>query len=136
MAVFRDEFPDWSVFVSSWVCSEADFSKKIINLRKYQDVEKRLYVFLHEVGHVLLCSRDDYDTRFELVEQRRYGTDGYKINRVEEEIEAWNEGFKFAKKYKLLINKKKFERTKTKLIKSYFNWALGRVENLRGELDE
>lgn len=133
MAVFQEQYPDWSVFVSTWVCSEADFSKKIINLRKYQDVEKRLYIFLHEIGHVILCSRKDYSTRFELVEQRNYATDGYKINRVEEEIEAWHEGFKFAQKHKVMIDKRKFERTKTKLIKSYLNWALGRLENIKGK---
>lgn len=131
--VFTEQYPDWTVFTSSWVCSEADFSKHVINLRKYQDVEKQLYVFLHEVGHVILCSRKDYQTRFELAEQRNYGTDGYKINRVEEELEAWHEGYKFAVKHKLMFDKKKFERVKTKLIKSYFNWALGRLENIKGK---
>lgn len=133
---FLDDFPDWTVFESAWVCSEADFSKKTINLRKYHNAEKRLYVFLHEIGHVLVCEGEDYSVRFRLVENKSYSSDGYKINRVEEEIEAWAKGWGYAQNCKVYIDMKKFDRLKTKLIKSYFNWALGRTENIKGNDDD
>ncbi len=63
----------------------------VITINTLKDKQHQLFVLLHEAGHVVLRSRDDFDEMFP----------GIKTSRVEvlkEEIMAWEEARKLANK--------------------------------------
>ena len=63
----------------------------VITINTLKDKQHQLFVLLHEAGHVVLRSRDDFDEMFP----------GIKTSRVEvlkEEIMAWEEARKLADK--------------------------------------
>ena len=63
----------------------------VITINTLKDKQHQLFVLLHEAGHVVLRSRDDFDEMFP----------GIKTSRVEvlkEELMAWEEARKLADK--------------------------------------
>ncbi len=89
--------------------------------------EKQVFFLLHECGHHLIGDKEKHE-RFGM----GYSQDDPNVKRtfhnrcdiVDEELEAWYRGFKLARRLYLWINKERFDKTRTKMLKSYFAWAL------------
>ncbi len=96
----------------------SDIEFNIIRLKKRDDEEKMLFYFLHELGHVRVCLRRDYETKFNnmicALDTRRYNTNAYRIGRLQEEILAWDEAFELAKELRLKIDYERMECEKNK----------------------
>jgi hypothetical protein len=105
-------------------CWSDEHDKPLIVVCTSQSVERMYYVFLHEIGHLLGRVEDSANWCKKYPELLR--TSGvktssklYKIARVQDEIEAWNLGFEFAKKHRLEINLKKWNRLRSECLTGY-----------------
>jgi hypothetical protein len=85
----------------------------------------KLFSILHECGHAILFTTHGYNVQFKsLVIARRH--DGrhaksliYKYKKIKEEIDAWEEGYKLAKKLKIRINKKEYDKYAARWVHTY-----------------
>lgn len=100
-----------------------DYDKKEIGLCENQN--SLIYSFLHECGHVIIEKRDTYHIDFKSV-HRAENIDGrhsrsnlYKYKKLREEMEAWEEGYKLAKKLKIRIKKDDYDVYAAKYFMTY-----------------
>lgn len=108
--------------------SYVDYDKKIIMITTRQKKEYQLYDLLHEVGHIRLDTAKDFD----IIEKRTKHSYvfhsfskpslTYKIQVLQEEIDAWNLGEKLAMTLNIQIDPRKFAQHKSKRIGSYVQW--------------
>ena len=122
--------PEYKVKVACNVQDSVDIdenSLKVIRLRKRVNEEKMIHIFLHEIGHLIVAKRKDYKTKFknmiEAAGARRYNRNAYRIGVLEEEILAWEEGFKLAKSLRMKLDYEAFDKTKNESIKTYARMA-------------
>jgi len=98
----------------------------ILNSRNH--IEKRLYILLHECGHILINSNTT-DRVFSLSHDTEAIMGGRKVSRerrvakITEEIEAWKRGETLARRLGIKIDEKKFDRIRADAIMSYIEWA-------------
>ena len=103
------------------------YSIRQIILNSRNHAEKRLYVLLHECGHLLINStkRD----RVFALSRSTEAVMGNKTTRkrrvavLSEEIEAWKRGERLAKRLGIDINEEKFDKIRADAIISYVEWA-------------
>jgi len=92
--------------------------------------EKQLYYLLHECGHHLIGFTEE-DERFGMgypfVNDPEVNTTfHHRLACLEEEIEAWNRGWKLSARLRLRILRADYDRVRVECIRSYVNWASGR----------
>lgn len=110
-----------------------DFSEKTIYINSQYKYENKLYTLLHECGHL----KTDKNLKTFLKYHPIYSTDqsdgrvikskAYKVCLVSEELKAWHNGFRLAKKLGFEINKKNYDKVMVDSVFTYISWA-GRVE--------
>ena len=111
-----------------------DFEKKIIAICPSYTLEKRIYYFLHELGHLLIAK----DRRYQA--EKAYGVLNFskksltsKVGEIEEEFEAWHRGRRLAKRLGITINRRVFEMVKSSALATYFRWATKDKKELRNQ---
>lgn len=105
---------------------KSHYHNNIITLSKHHKPEIQYYICLHEIGHAWMLDCDfTYQDRYPEMCRKplRYATVTYKIEKVQEEIEAWEVGKKLARSLGLRINKSKFEKIRAEYLTTYMNWA-------------
>ncbi len=104
------------------------FNCKQVALNSRNHIEKRLYILLHECGHILIDNNSS-DRMFSLSQQTEAIMGGRKHSRqrrvakLTEEIEAWKRGESLARRLGIEINEEKFDRIRADAIMSYIEWA-------------
>lgn len=93
--------------------------------------EKQLYYLLHECGHHLIGFKE-HDERFgmgypKVDDPDHNGTFHHRFACLEEEIEAWNRGWRLAKRLRLRLSRQDFDKVRLECLKSYVRWANGRT---------
>jgi hypothetical protein len=103
----------------------ADWSKKTISLKSRVNKEVLFYVFLHELGHMLLFQNNrSYSSKYkEVFDEFTGGAKPISLARIEEELDAWRTGFRLAQRLKLKVDRRNFEKTKAKYAMTYITWA-------------
>lgn len=98
-----------------------NFDNKRITLGNHHNDEMSLYYLLHEMGHVVLYNRKKtYKKHYQYFFENFSKTSMvYKVGILQEELDAWKEGLKLANRLKIKINRRKFEITKSRCIKTY-----------------
>lgn len=120
----------WEVIYEPHVSEEYTIAGKI-KLRSTRKTEVIFYMFLHELGHMLMRVKDrSYRRRYAIIFEGRYATDTYKITRVQEEMEAWDVGLRFARARGLKINDRKFQKVRAECLMTYLQWATRRKTNV------
>ena len=101
---------------------------KLITIQSDRRSEITFYYFLHEIGHMVMCqNKAGYQERYSAVFDDFHGnSQTYKIARVEEELEAWKTGLKLAKRLNLTVNRRNYEKIKSRCVTSYLSWAVNR----------
>lgn len=128
-AEYAEDVLLYDVYLCDVCAGLCDFTNRMILISSRLGVEKRLYILLHEIGHVLIrqnwkkFERDYSDHAGVAQDGRKNKTSKFKISTIEEEIEAWKKAKKVAKKLNIKIDEKKFSQFKTKSLMSYINWA-------------
>lgn len=92
--------------------------------------EKQLYMLLHECGHHLI-GFDEHDERFGMgypyVEDSNINsTFQHRLACLEEEMEAWNRGWRLSKRLHLKLERPAFDKVRLYCLRSYIKWANGR----------
>jgi hypothetical protein len=97
--------------------------------------ETQLHDLLHECGHLILhLNHKKYRERFpysDMAEdlknlkhrKSRRKSKRYKIDEISEELEAWEQGKKLAKRLNILLDKEKYHRHMTEGVWSYIEAA-------------
>ncbi len=104
------------------------FNCKQVVLNSRNHIEKRLYILLHECGHILIDNNSS-DRIFSLSQQTEAIMGGRKVSRkrrvakLTEEIEAWKRGESLARRLGIEIDEEKFDRVRADAIMSYVEWA-------------
>ena len=108
--------------------SEADFVAKKLLIEADVKAEHTFYYFLHEIGHMLVCQNSKtYAAKYQPVYDGFHETSlTHKVNRVEEEYDAWKSGQRLARRLGLKINRREFEKLRTKCLASYMMWVVNR----------
>jgi hypothetical protein len=99
----------------------------LVNSRLSSEMKK--ITLLHELGHFLImqsrirnkgkeymCMTFDEYTDNPTNRRKRLGT-------IMEEIEAWQRGLKLAKRLKIRINTRKFDKERVRCLQTYVRWA-------------
>ncbi len=106
-----------------------DFTSRNIYVSSRLGIEKRLYVLMHEVGHVLIrWNWDKFEKEFSshaghYMDGRRSRSRDFKVSTLEEEFEAWKRGKRVAKRLGVVIDDEKFSKFKSSCLMSYINWV-------------
>jgi len=102
--------------------SYIDFNIESIMINRNLTKERKLYTILHELGHHIIHNKKVKKYNKTLGYQyKKFSKRSivYKITEIEEELEAWKQGYKLSKKLGLKINRSNFETYKASLISTY-----------------
>lgn len=110
---------NYSIYWGDEDCVLPSLSKIYITPGKYE-----LYSLLHECGHVKIFSKQNYTKRFGVIEKAEDNgnlkkTNIYKYQKMMEEIEAWEKGWRISKKLGIKINKKEYFKEAAKWVGTY-----------------
>ena len=103
------------------------YSSKEVFIDSRSHPEKKLYILLHECGHILI--ENSGRNRLYNLSQQVEPVMGQRVNRkkkvavISEEIEAWKRGESLARKLDIKINSGKFDKIRADAIMSYIEWA-------------
>lgn len=105
-----------------WSRSEDDGQAKIY-IPKNTSINNKLYTILHECGHHLVGYRyypQRYSEGYTLGCDKRYTkTLRYRVEVLDEELEAWHRGLLLAKRLGIYIDVEKYKLIRDKCIKRY-----------------
>jgi len=102
--------------------------KIIINRRLNK--KNKLYSVLHECGHLLVQKNVfSYEKRYKsqvdgLFDGRKRKSLRWRIDFLKEEYDAWDRGFKLAKRLKIPISKKNYYDYASKCLDTYCHWVV------------
>lgn len=108
--------------------NEADLIDNIVYLDPSLSKETRIYILLHECGHVLVFDNKQYHKKFPYLNKhffnmkpKRKETASFITEQLIEEMEAWQSGKRLAKRLNIKINEKKFHKRMIKSLYSYID---------------
>lgn len=119
----------WEVYFGRYQDKMESFSR-IIHINEQQKAENQLYTLLHECGHIIVFNRKDYKNNYPTANKMLLSSTinktiarskKFKIDELFEEMDAWREGRKLAKKLKIYINEKNFNDEMYKALQTYIN---------------
>lgn len=110
---------------------EVDFERKVVFLSLRSKPIYQVYSILHECGHVIIRGRksykEDFKSHIEVCENGARPTFRSSIEEVEEEINAWREGERLAKKLSIELDREEYYKYSSKWVMGYIVLAsLGR----------
>jgi len=111
----------WLVFESDE--NSASVTTKTVRIKRKATPETKVYFLMHELGHLALHERLDYQTKFGIALKARSDSNPHRTTRVYEEFEAWNAGEEIASMLKIELNQEKFARLKARCLMTYLEWA-------------
>jgi|TARA_R110002020_G_scaffold72542_2_gene186625 hypothetical protein len=123
----------WTVDIGYLNQDEMLPSSKLINISSRQGIEKQLYSFLHECGHLLIQANwENYEKAYPATARMyAYATTHkqlarspkYKVDCLSEEIEAWKRGKKLADRLGLYYHEGRYNDLMAKCVYTYVQWA-------------
>ena len=116
------------VFFVKMQCGTYHIGFKMVTISSTLSPVNQSIVLLHELGHHLV-GHDADDERFGAGYPRQNIPSAHKDFRhrlacIEEEIEAWNRGWKLAKRLDLRLERKEFDEFRVKCLRSYMKWGV------------
>lgn len=101
-----------------------DQNTKTVTVSGRLSPEKQIYVLLHECGHFLVGDNPRFGKGYpQAFDPKLNASFEHRLACLEEEIEAWNRGWKLAKRLGLRLDHAAFEKTRAICLKSYVNWV-------------
>lgn len=88
---------------------------KVVTINDTKTMQHQLFVLLHEAGHVILRSSEEFDQMFP-------GSKTSKVEILKEEVMAWEEGRKLANKLQIPL-KKDWEIHVRQAVMKYVHWV-------------
>jgi len=117
---------------------EIDTFEKEIRISSRFSIENQLYGLLHECGHLLLRSNEkryektylmtnEMDNR-KTLHRGLFKSKQCQVDIIAEEIDAWRQGKRLAKRLKIIINDKSYNKEMAKYVFSYVRSAYKKVQ--------
>jgi len=137
LAVVLSWCADHGITVNFTKKSGATFYNNVsrVDIAGRMSPERQLHSLLHECGHYLIGERtkkDRYGMGWTAVEDANVvKTMHHRLDVLEEEFEAWYRGLKLARRLKISLNKKRYDKTRIGQLKTYVDWA-ARVNGYSG----
>lgn len=107
-----------------------DFDNKIIFINSRQSAKRQYYALIHEIGHFLISKnkafyKNNHPVQYQInVEYKKpRPSKKQKVDKVLEEINAWNKGKELARRNKLYFKNNEYFGEVSESIYSYFKWA-------------
>lgn len=120
-------YPEWKLIFEPKAEDRVLTTTKIIYINKNHNPRRKLYILLHELGHVVLLTNSDYAIKYKrILNQKSYSKLTYRVGIVEEEIDAWNEGERIANKLLIPIDNH-FYVVKSNKLATYMKWASKKI---------
>lgn len=98
---------------------------KKIYINNSASKKTQYYTLIHEIGH-FLCYKNIFYVYPKDKTKKGYSTLSYKILKVQEEFDAWDEGHFFIQDNNLFIDKD-YDVIKAKSLSSYMIWATKKI---------
>ena len=117
---------------------EIDIFEKEIRISSRSSIENQLYGLLHECGHLLINNNEKrYKKTYimtNVIESRKtlhrglFKSKQCQIDIIAEEIDAWRHGKNLAKRLKININNKSYNKEMAKHVFSYVRLAYKKIQ--------
>jgi len=104
-------------------------TEKKIYVNKRLNKQNKLYSVLHECGHLLVQQNIfSYEKRYKsqvdgIFDKRKCRSLRWRIDFLKEEYDAWDRGYRLAKRLKIPINKERYYDYASKCLESYCEWV-------------
>lgn len=107
---------------------------KVVTLSSRASPEKMFHYILHECGHHLI-GMEEHHERFGKGyprggEPRAANNFEHRLACLEEEMEAWQRGWRLAKRLRIEADREEFDRTRSDCLRSYIAWAADKGDKL------
>jgi len=108
--------------------TEYDPEEEVIYLEDYENIEETVYSLLHECGHFIIQSRDNY---YEIYRDklRPFSSTEWFCGFMREEENAWKEGLALAFNLDLTINVESFEQLAHICLQHYLTAIQEQIKN-------
>lgn len=119
----------WHVLFGPGLKDEYFAEGQLIHVNSSASPPVQLVTLLHECGHILINTRRPYD-------EERFGrgwpladgpkskkNDIFRVAVIDEELASWEEGRKLARKLKIAVDGKLWDRLKSGSVMTYVKWA-------------
>tara|TARA_A100001515_G_scaffold139184_2_gene133570 strand:+ start:93 stop:497 length:405 start_codon:yes stop_codon:yes gene_type:complete len=109
-----------------WGKDEADayyYDVNCIGIRTTRRKEIQLFCLLHEAGHLILRKDENFKSNYPDV-HKDGRTQLSRVDTIKEEIDAWSEGRKLAKKLGIEIDDRRWNRYWKHQVYKYVKWAV------------
>jgi len=109
-----------------------DPDERKIYVKKRLSKHHRLYAGLHECGHLLVQQNIfSYEKRYKtqvdgVMDGRKRSSLRYRIDFLKEEYDAWDRGFRLAKRLGIYVNKDNYYNYASKCLGSYCQWVVAK----------
>jgi len=108
------------------IADEISYWDREITINSQHNIETKVYVLLHEMGHALAARGKYYAYKHSRANKKYARNVIDKVATVGEEFEAWDRGLMLAKRLGIQINRDKFDHEKSISLATWFKWALKR----------
>lgn len=103
---------------------EVDWSTRTVTGYRSQNQLHLLYSLLHECGHILVYNQTSYKKQFKSLfraerDSRHYKSNIYRYKKLKEELDAWEQGKRLAKKLKIEIDHDDYDQYAAKWFMTY-----------------
>jgi len=120
---------DIHVEIARDVDNEWWVGEKLIAINSKQTYKKKFFCLMHEVGHYILHQKKEFKIRSPedyIKTEGRKKTKRFVVDRLREEVLAWEEGLTYAESLGIEIDMDSYNRQRTKALYKYIEWASDR----------
>jgi len=100
-----------------------DDHEGFVSINTKQSKRLQLYSFLHEAGHAIIRSRENYDKLYPYGKKYKNKSISRRIDVLREEIEAWNEGERLSQRLSIVLDYSLWHNFMKKNLFEYSKWV-------------
>ena len=106
---------------------EVDYDKNQVTLCNSKNKTNMIYSLLHECGHIVTANKKSYGKKYRIlnkanIDNRHTKGKLYVYKQLQEEVEAWERGYKLSKKLGILIDKDSYDKYAAKCFNTYIKY--------------
>jgi hypothetical protein len=95
-----------------------------IRITKRRSLDYTMFVLCHEIGHMMTINTQLKNPMYDLFKANKYGTLSYRVLQVEEEVQAWEKGYKLLKELAISFEELKFAKVKASCLTTWMEYVL------------
>lgn len=100
-----------------------DSCEGFVSINTKQSKRLQLYSLLHEAGHAIIRSKENYDKLYPYGKKYKNKSISRRIDVLREEIEAWNEGERLSQRLSIVLDYSLWHNFMKKNLFEYSKWV-------------